>query len=430
VNINFFRRLPYAALFFCLLSSLSCSMMNSSVTPEQRKQLEDRFEKLDFVYDIVQKDHPTNQDTILYRRKIAEAQKALGEGDYESAVSLTNEAQRAILNARKACYDRHVNMVIKGESNQTNEELLWEAKEYKRLAEKAERMGNDWEAEMYYQASVEQGSLALMACRNSENVEFELVKYAKEMEMLLEAAGETREAEAIRRQMENSLQRSLNELSREINVRLEGRARGYTEAELKSTRQAFVAAKEDLQEIHQVYKKFAESAENFAPEKFDPPHYSARIINWSNKWEQYWKNPESNKIERFAGLTKEEAETVLAQHNEIKEGARSTREKGVVVREEEIVVFDDLMMIKGTFQNSGTEPIFNPRIVACGMVISNPERLGYNRIMPGNTASFEIMAMHFMGKKANNKNVPEHQLVVIYDDIRGQEVKVLHRSNW
>ena len=77
--------------------------------------------------------------------------------------------------------------------------------------------------------------------------------------------------------------------------------------------------------------------------------------------------------------------------------------------------------------NYKTVPIYNPRVTLVGGgVMSDVKNLGYPKMNPNIKTTFTLTLKYYT-KQAfqNSSSLPAHELLLIYNDQNGKEIKIL-----
>jgi len=401
---------------------------------QKRAELQKRMERLDIRYQVLQKDSPPQNDTLVFRRDLSSAQKAIEESDLNMAERHITEAEAWMDNARPRYYQSHKSRIVSGQGEESPDELMEEAEFYLSRARSEDAAGNDWEAELFYQAAIEQGRLAITAAQGDPEKALMLVDLAKRMEKIYIAAGQPEKAEDLKSEVSKSLQASIDKLGARIEDRMAGRATGYDLDTLVRKEGAFSLAKQDLNRLNSLRNAIIEQAREYAPGKIEANSYTRKISNWIGKKTTDISN--YGKIEpKPADGPAHDREAILklelAEHNsQYRVGAQSLRGTGLSLKETDIYIREDgSLVVRGELQNFRTEPIYNPKVTIVGQVYADVVDLGYNRFDPLIATSFHIPILGFNADAMERSGmIPPHELVLIFYEDNGIQRKVITRT--
>jgi hypothetical protein len=226
-----------------------------------------------------------------------------------------------------------------------------------------------------------------------------------------------------------SLQSSLDGIGRQIQQRLNNQAPGFETATLTDSRDAVETASAELARLDDQYQQVAAIAQNYAPGECRVADYAPNIAAFTRKWRAtHEKPPVNNPHENDDPKINEGACMLsLAQHNQLKKDAQSTEGSGIVIEESEVYVQGEAVVIRGKLQNLRNSPILKPRITVTGGIMSKIVDLGYERLNPPLSTTFQLQLECFTVEAYNRSmnKIPDHQLLLIFQEPNGSERKVI-----
>ncbi len=393
------------------------------LSSSERRALEERMRKNDVLYEIILKDDPLQSETLKFRRDSAEAKNALRGGDYDKAERLIGEAEQWVREGRSKYYREHEAKIASGDGGESADGLMEEAVFFKEKALAHQSAGDEWTAEQYFQAAVEQGELALLAAKRDPEKTIMLIELSREMQGIYSAAGRPDQAEASKERVARALQSSLNILADRIEDKLEGRAEGYDEKTLSEGGPAFERAVRRLKAENAKRNALAEAARSYAPGMVQANDYSMAINAWANKWlASYSRKPESKDDKQDVKHDKDAVlRAALRKHNEkYREPSESIEGTGIALRETGVYTRGEAVVIRGELQNFRTEPIYNPRVTVVGQVYSEIVDLEYDSFPTLMQVPFHVTLQGFTAEALKTSGLrPEHELVLIFEEKNG-----------
>jgi hypothetical protein len=385
-----------------------------------------KLAKLDILYEILLKDHPPQNDTIIFRQKMAEARSATQKGNDLEAQRLADEAEKWILEARSNYYKKHLSDVNFKNIQETPEELYASSQTFKNKALTAQSLGNEWAAKQYYQASIEQGELSLVASKLVPVNSRQVIKLAEDLEVVYKAADRMEEGKKSKEVTFEYIKDDLARNKKEMERRLSGEARGFDTRYLGKCDKTLEAYAK-LNSLNAIIVGSSENAEKYAPDHFRKKNYSADIATWRKNWEDRCsgKAPTDDPWKY-----QDKCVPALSAHNsEYKTDAEPASGTGILLKENDVYVRGDKVFIRGQIQNNRTEPIYNPRITVAGGVMSDVKILPYKTFTPLTTTTFELQLDCFNSEAfyKSGDSIPKHDIVVIFNESTGVVRKVFQR---
>ncbi len=419
-----------ALLLFALTYGCTQEQKKPKITSAKQAELKGRLERLDILYEILLKDDPPQSDTLPFRRTFSRAEKEIKQGELEEASAHIREAEQWILEAREKYYHEHESRIVAGASEEAPDSLMKEAMFFLEKARSEKAEGDQWAADQYFQAAIEQGELSLLAVKRSPGEALKMIELTKNMETIYMEAGKPDRAEESRRRVIQSLNASINVLGRRINDRLEGKAQGFDEKTMEKGGPQLQEAIEELRGLNQTRNRIIAAAEEYAPESIQARDYTAAVSTWiSRKKRLQYQKPESapKTGEEVAHDKDDIIKRELAEHNQLyKQGAEPIKGTGISLRETDIYIQGKTLIIRGELQNFRTEPILNPRITVVGYVYSEVQDLEYKHFDPLMSTVFHIPISGFNADALQRQGiVPPHQLVLIFEEPNGIKRKVI-----
>ncbi len=440
--MNSIKTLVTLTPFLAVLTLLSCAPKSEKATgaetaaaaeesspfsssPFSSLSVEDKYHRLDILYDVLAKDDPGNEDTQGFRLLESEGRRALAKGDEAKAGQLADEAMQLILKSRTKCYEEHKSRIDTSYSGETCAGILSLAESLKDKNLEMEKKGDDWAAGEYHQAAVEQGYLAMLAAFQPPQDPEEITDAALGVESLFKELGEGSKADQVRAEVTEHFRKRLAELSRALNDRLGGRSLESEKRIISASEGIYMMIKHELEDLSDEYDEVGKAARRYDPEKFNPPSYSARIMTWARGWDEYWaQKPYLAKQGKLPDLYQKDVDVIMDNRNKIKEGAAPTTNTGINITEIKRKLDDQFMYLEVKIENAGYAPIMRPKMVVTGTVISEVKDLGIKKFMPGSIEKFPIVAVHFIGTIEPDAYT-EHELVLLYDLPDGTEKKII-----
>ncbi len=424
-------------LVIAVVGSIFCGCPRNTA-PEQivsekksfsKEELQKRYDRLEVRYDIMQKDDPPQQETLEWRNRMVDAKNALKKGELEKAATLIKKSEEWISKAGPRYYRAHQERINSGKAEKSGRQLMTEALDYLETAKNAEKNNKSWTADRYYRAAMEHGELALLTERQSPQQAMELIELYPSMREIYEATGASERAAETRNKVVSHIQTILRNKEQQISNRLSGKAAGYDQKTLSVNKAAFDEKAREVRKLNREYLKLAGAAQSTFPEsRFQPMDYSRYIAKWIDDWHRFFegapvKNDEPQKKEKNDELKKK-----LEKHNRIKRGAKSIEGSGIVLEELSIFTYGPAVFIKGKLQNKKSHPIYKPRVVVTGNLMSDVVDIGYYKMSPLLSSTFQMSLKHFTTEAftQNNNMLPSHELMVIFkDEPGGPDIKLL-----
>jgi hypothetical protein len=399
-----------------------------------RAALEERLRRLDVEYQILQKDHPPQADTLLFRQNIGEADTALAEGRLADAARLADQAEDWMAAARRTYYSQHQAQVNSGAAGEKADDLMAAARSFAEKARDLKGQGDQWDSDQYYQAAIEQGELVLLCLQKSPDQAVELIGLAAELQGIYREADKPQQAEQSSDRVVQYLKTTLAALDKNIQDCLSGSiAGGCGRADVSAGETVMRNKAREMENTNGLRLNIAAESKKLVPSGIPVNDESAPINAWSILWQIYFnnkRNSQGNKIpDKAPGKLGQEQilRAALDKHNKLKEGAETIRGSGISLEESEIFLSGDAVIIRGKVGNFKTVPIFHPRLTVTGQVYSDIIDLGYDTFKPNTTTTYQIQVKGFSAEAYNHalNNLPSHQLLLIYKDDQGREHKVL-----
>jgi hypothetical protein len=306
-----------------------------------------------------------------------------------------------------------------------------EALDYLDPAKSAERDNESWTARQYYRAAMEHGELAILAARQSPGDVMELIDIYPSMRKIYNEAGATGRAAKTRQEVVSHIHSILRQKEQEISNRLSGKTKGYGQTSLSRNKESFDEKAEKVRELNEEYLELASAAQSRFPEaRFQPVDYSRYITKWVDDWHGFFQGSPPPKDTPEQTSKSQELQKKLAEHNKIKQGAKSIEGSGIVLEELSIFTYEGAIFIKGKIQNRRSQPIYEPRVVVTGNLMSEVVEIGYYKMSPLFSSTFRMPLKQFTQEAfiQNNKVLPSHELMVIFkDEPNGPDKKLIKK---
>ncbi len=396
-----------------------------------KDELQKRYERLELRYHVLQKDDPPQQHTLELRNWMVDAKEALKKGDLEKAAAMLDKSEEWMGNAESRYYRAHKEQIVSGASDETGKEIMSEALEHLDRAKKAERDNESWAAEQYYRAAMEHGELAVLAASQSPGDVTELIDIYPSMRKIYNEAGATERAEKTRKEVISHIHSILRQKEQAISNRLSGKTQGYGQASLSRNKDTFDEKAKKVRELHEEYLELASAAQSGFPEaRFQPVDYSKYIAKWIDDWHGFFQGAPPPKETPDKESKSQKLKKKLVEHNKIKEGAKSIEGSDIVLEELSIYTYEGAIFIKGKIQNKRSQPIYEPRVVVTGNLMSEVVNIGYYKMSPIFSSTFRVALKHYTQEAfiQNNKVLPSHELMIIFkDEPNGPDKKLIKK---
>jgi len=415
---------------FCAAGLYGCppEQGGSAIKAGQAAGLNEELARLDVRYEVLLKDDPPQAETLSFRKMTADADKALDKGRLDQAGELIEGAREWMDEARPRYYEQHRSRILSGEDGESPEALLEEARFFLEKAGTRKKRGGTWAADIYYDAAIEQGELALLAVKNTPEHSLKLIEMAREVEAVYTEAGDPEGARLSRERVIKSLKVSIDVLGQRITDRIAGRAQGYDSESLEDPEKLDKAARE-LMELNDLRNAIIDQAGRFAPGKIEARDYTPAVAGWVNRQRNRRMRPrrEEKKEEPPKHDRRDIIRRELKEHNEkYRQGAESLQGTGISLRQTDIYQQGATLIIRGELQNFRTMPIMNPKVTVVGYVYSEVIDLKYSSFPPLMRTSFHIPILGFNADALKEQGIiPPHELVLIFEEPNGVTRKVI-----
>ncbi|MFO8057413.1 MAG: hypothetical protein R6V10_08970 [bacterium] len=420
-----------AVLQACPRDSSPKDVVTSSQESGSKEELQKKYDRLEVLYDILRKDDPSQQETRQFRDWMAEAKESLKNDNPAKAADRLEKAKEWMSEARPRYYRSHKERIASGESGKSCKALMSEALDYKSTAAEAEQKGESWTAQQYYRAAMEQGELALLCARQSPDKAMVLIDLYPSMRSIYRSAGALEREKETRGEVTAWLHSTLRDMEQEITDRLSGKAEGYDQSALSRNQKTFDKKARQVRKLNQSYLELASAAQSRFPEsRFQPMDFSGHISSWERDWHNFFQGSPGRPQEREKEDKGEQLKKELERHNRIKQGAKSIEGSGIILEELGVFSYGPGLFLKGKIQNKRSEPIYNPRVVVTGRLMSEVVEIGYHKMSPLFSATFRLPLQHFSSEAyTRNKNtLPSHELLLIFKERpQGPDIKLIKK---
>jgi len=422
--------LVMVAALGALVSACPQSGGMAEVSAEEKAAVRENLRRLEIRYEILQKDDPPQVETLPLRQKIAEVESALEAGDVERASALAEEAGDWLDKAGEKYYRRHESRVVAGTSGESGEDLVNSAELFMQKAREAGNSGDRWASDQYFQAAIEQGELALFTKQKRPDQAADLVVLSKRLQAIYQAAGKPEQAKASNERVAQRLMKSVAELDKSIKDCIAGKAEGCERDSLATSEERFTRKAAELNELNSLLVEISGEAQSLAPGRIHSVDHSASLSSWSAGWNAYFNNqwvlPTPPKVGPKSDR-EAELKAMIEKHNRLKQGAQPIRGSGIAIEVKEIYTLGDSVIIRGKISNYSTEPVFKPRVTVTGGVAGEVVDLGYEKFSPQVTTGFQIKltTLNTEAFVKSMNSLPFYEILVIYQDLDGNEKKVL-----
>ena len=399
---------------------------------EERQQLEERLQVLQRDWEILQKDHPPQNDTIGFRLALSRAEQDLADRKLRPAEADLTEGETWMKDARPRYYQQHKADVLGKATREDGESLMAEAREFWKKAAAAETGARLRERDQYRAAALEEAHLAVLAYAGERERIYDYAKLSLELADFYRRAGRESEAQAAAAEGLRTLQEAVADLLAEINRALAGQEEGYQLEQVQKSPEAFEAARTELERKNQRLLTLAERGSALYPGQVKAEDQSLRIQAWAAALQQYFlvlgqkgrlKSPQGDK-ERIAARERERMQQVMILNQVCANAVPLPKSSGLQVSESLVEPRGSQIVVKGRVVNNSGESIFKLKMAGCGELVATglidlnkPTLLNDNQegfVLP--LADFEQADFVFHDLK-----IGSHKLMLIYTDAAGKE---------
>jgi len=394
---------------------------------EERKQLEERLQILQREWEILQKDHPPQNDTVSFRLSLSRAQQDLTEKKLPAARTDLAEAEAWMKEARPRYYQQHQADVQGKATKEDGEALMNAAREFWKQAEVAEAAGRPHERDQYRTAALEEARLAVMAYIGEPERIYDYARLNLELADFERRAGLPSEAGAAAAEGLQAIQEAVADLQKGINRALAGQEEGYQPEQLQKSPEAFEAARTELEHKNQRLLALVERGSGLYPGQVKAEDQSSRIQEWVAPYKQYFQalalqNPFKTPLgdqARLAQRERERMQKVGVLNQACANAVPLPKSSGLQLSESLVEPRGSEMVVKGRVVNNSGQSIFKLQMAVCGdyvatgvIDLNKPTLLNDNQegfVLP--LAEFEQGDFMHHGLK-----IGPHQLLLIYTD--------------
>jgi len=385
-----------------------------------------RIDRLEILLEILNKDNPPHNETFAFRQNIVKAQKAHESGAAAEAERFLAEAEAWVAEARKSFYREHESKVAAGATDQYLAALLDQVGKFSAKGKKAAVAGDDWAAEQYYVAAIEQAELTLLIMQQSPDQADELIVVAMMMEDIHKNAYGPERAAEVRARMHKYIDRSMMELDRYIKDCASSRIHECTRTAVATDREYLKQLNVKMKEKNDTLSRLTMDAAVYNSTRYQRVDHEEMIQAWHTNWLAYLaKAPkQDDKVKNIR--EKKEYQKKLQEHSKRAQGASPAYQAKIDIVEAGAVTRGDVVMIKGKICNRKQQAILNPRVTIYGGIMSEVLDLGYRRLEPQVIVDFKVILKGYATRdhEINDGKPPAHSILLIYNDVDGREIKV------
>jgi len=398
---------------------------------EPVEAIEQRLKQVRALYEILQKDEPPAEATQKFREKLAAAEQAFKNQDYARASQLSLELEPWIEEARPFYYERHLKLIREGKAPKSGEAMMDEAMEFLKKATLAREEGEQWMANQFFQAAIEHGEAALLVEQQTPEQTVTLLRITRQMDVVYNASGRQGRGRESRGRVAEHARGVLGGLETQLRDRLEGRTQGYDQSSLARSEGAVQSAAREVNRLHNLYQSIVnEYNRTFPEDEYQAVSFGAVITGWQTNWAAYHKTPAPRTPDpRSPDQDPRELEIKrkLAEHNKIKQGALPADNSGIYLDEVGFTARGRAVVLKCVIQNLRPEPIYRPRVVVTGGLMSEPFDLGYYKLNPLTSSIFQVPILYYnTDYLIQLGGLPAHELLLIFQESPdGPEKKVI-----
>jgi hypothetical protein len=399
---------------------------------EQRQQLEERLQILQRDWEILQKDHPPQNDTVSFRLAMNRAEQDLAEKKLRPAEADLAEGEAWMKDARPRYYQQHKADVLGKATQEDGESLLAQAQEFWKKAEAAAAGGRVQERDQYRTAALEEAQLAVLAYAGEREHIYDYARMSLALADFYRRAGLASEAKAAAAEGLRALQEAIADLMNEINRALAGQEEGYKPEQVQKSPEAFDAAGTELERKNQRLLALAERGSGLYPGQVKAEDQSSRVKEWAGLYQQYFqalaekdqlKTPISDK-ERMARRERERMQKVGILNEVCKNAVPLPKSFGLQISESLIEPRGSQIVVKGRVINNTGESIFKLQMAVCGEIVATGLiDLNKPTLLNDNQEGFVLPLPDFEQGDFiyHGLSIGPHQLMLIYTDADNKE---------
>jgi hypothetical protein len=399
---------------------------------ERRQQLEERLQTLQRDWDVLQKDHPPQNDTIGFRLVLSRAEQDLANKKLSSAAADLDEGEAWIKDARPRYYQQHKADILGKATSEDGEALLAQAMEIWKKCEAAEAGGRLQERDQYRTAALEEAQLAVQAYAGEPEHIYDYARMSLTLADLDRRAGMAGEASAASAEGLRAIQEAIADLLKEFNRALAGQEEGYKPEQVQKSPEAFDAARTELEHKNQRLLALAERGSGLYPGQVKAEDQSSRIKEWAVAYQAYFqaladkdklKIPISDQ-ERMARRERERMQKIGELNAVCQNAVPLPKSSGLQIVETLVEPRGAQIVVKGRVINNTGESIFKLQMALCGEIVgtgaidlNKPTLLNDNQegfVLP--LPDFEQGDFIFHGL-----SIGPHKIMLIYTDAAGRE---------
>ena len=258
----------------------------STPLPSQT-ELEQRLQKLELKWKILQKDHPPAVETADFQFNLAQAKKSFAENNLVQAEEFIKKAESWMEKNQSRYYLIHRQKIELGMISEDPAKLWKEAEEFWEK-EKQAFLNRDIEsAQLYSKAGFEQAELAVLSAKKSNLPAEKKVNYLLKYAEALSQKGEQTKAQQMRKDAGRIIKKQIGLLSDQINWCLSGTIPLCELKKVRESREDFLKAKNLLVQSWEQIEQLVNLGNQIFPREFFLPGSRELIDQWIEEQEKY-----------------------------------------------------------------------------------------------------------------------------------------------
>lgn len=400
-------------------------------------QLNQRLEKIELHWQILQKDNPPLTDTTNLRINLADAKKAMAEKDYALAANKIMDAENWVNQSSSRYYVIHRENLKAGITKEDPKQLWQSAEDFWAKEAGYFMAGNQEYAGWFGNAGFEQAELAAVAAIASDLEAREKVEYCLRLADREARIGNKGGADGWKEEAAKILEKRIQLLSDQINWCLSGTVPVCDLNNVRASRENYLQAKKILDTSWSEIQDLTGFGNQTFSGRFQLPGLEGRIQAWTNEQENFFfktsrplsPGPDFEKLQEQERRKQKE---LVAKYNQLYCPAGEDLVKFNLGLEKTDTKFEGgTLIFRFRLSNLSPDPIYRPRVRLCGDLVSEEVNLAYDRF-PGNfQASFSVvvLAIDYGSSNPGNYAIPPHRLLISFEDSKGKTLRAQAEFN-
>lgn len=428
------RTLGLAMVILCLLAGGGYGGLKNPFHrhDKEHKQLADRLQTLQREWEILQKDHPSQNETISFRLTLSRSEQELADKKYAAAASDLADAEVWMKEARVRYYQQHQADVQGKATKEEGEALMQEARELWKQADAAAAAGRPKERDQSRAAALEEAQLAVLAYLGEPERIYDYAKLSRELADFYRRAGLESEAQAAAADGLRAVQEAMADLTAEIGRAMAGQTEGYKPEQLHNSCDALEAARNQLEQTNQRLLALAERGAGLFPGQVKAEDQTSRIQDWITPYQQYCqalaqknqlKTPASDQA-RMAQREKERMQQVLVLNRACDNAVPLPKSSGLQIVQSSVEPRATRIVVKGRVVNNTGASIFKLKMAVCGdFVATGLIDLNKPTLLNDNQEGFVLPLVEFEQGDFiyHGLTIGPHKVMLVYTDTEGKE---------